>query len=72
MKTGNPVLEMANSSAVDVTSIDAVGVIASRLRHLHYLRQVGLGATLSALIETPLQELRGSAIRKQGGFIVLA
>jgi hypothetical protein len=26
---------------------DAVDVIASRLRHLHYLRQVVLGATLT-------------------------
>jgi hypothetical protein len=49
---------------------DAVDVIASRLRHLHYLRQVGLGATLAALIETPLQELRGSAIRESGRDIV--
>ena len=31
-----------------------------------------LRPTLAALIETPLQELRGSAIRNQGGFIVLA
>jgi hypothetical protein len=51
---------------------DAVDVIASRLRHLHYLRQVGLGATLAALIETPLQELRGSAIREPEKGIVLA
>ena len=51
---------------------DAVGVIASRLRHLHYLRQGVLRPTLAALIEAPLQELRGSAIRNQGGFIVLA
>jgi hypothetical protein len=31
-----------------------------------------LRPTLAALIETPLQEPRGSAIRNQGGFIVLA
>ena len=72
MQDETPDLEMTYSSALDVTSIDAVDVIASRLRYLHYLRQVVLGATLAALIETPLQELRGSAIRKQGGFIVLA
>ncbi len=30
-------------------TIDAVDVIASRLRHLHYLRQVVLGATLTIL-----------------------
>jgi hypothetical protein len=51
---------------------DAVDVIASRLRHLHYLRQVLLRSTLAALIETPLQETRGSAIQNMGGFIVLA
>ena len=34
---------------------DAVDVIAFRLRHLHYLRQVVLRATLATLIETPLQ-----------------
>jgi hypothetical protein len=56
---------------------DAVGVIASRLRHLHYLRQGVLRPTLAPLIETPLietplQEPRGSAIRNRGGFIVLA
>ena len=32
---------------------DAVGVIASRLRHLHYLRQVVLGATLTFCFEMP-------------------
>jgi hypothetical protein len=51
---------------------DAVDVIASRLRHLHYLRQVLLRSTLAALIETPLQETRGTAIQNMGGFIVLA
>jgi hypothetical protein len=51
---------------------DAVDVIASRLRHLHYLRQVVLRATLAALIEMPLQEPRGSALQNMGGFIVLA
>ncbi|MCX6961747.1 MAG: hypothetical protein NTZ08_04780 [Verrucomicrobia bacterium] len=49
---------------------DAVGVIASRLRHLHYLRQGVLRPRLAALIETPLQELRGSAIRNLGGSIL--
>jgi hypothetical protein len=51
---------------------DAVDVIASRLRHLHYLRLEVLRPTLAALIETPLQEPRGGALRNLGGFIVLA
>ena len=51
---------------------NAVDVISSKLRHLHDLRQVALLATLAALIETPLQETRGSALQNLGGFIVLA
>jgi hypothetical protein len=49
---------------------NAVDVIASKLRYLHDLRQVALRATLAALIETPLQETRGSASRKSGRVIV--
>jgi hypothetical protein len=51
---------------------NAVDVIASKLRYLHDLRQLALLATLAALIETPLQETRGSALQNLGGFIVLA